>query len=1100
MNIQRRILWAILALALVGALVAGFVLFRRTSGAKDQFTQAMTLGQGFLEKGDATNAVAQYSDAVRLAPEHIDARLNLASACLLAGNSQAVLEHAQQALLLDPNSAAAHYLIGCARMRLNQPEQALQAFQNSQKIDPPVTALDYQIGLAHEQLGHLEDAIRQFETVVQFEPDHPSAHYQLSRLYQRAGRASEAASSLATHRQILAKNPGMSTGIAALEKCKHTQPRVAFVLAQPDAEGVPVRFVEATAQAFGDAAGQYHAPFAVLDYNRDGRNSLWVRQGTVFRLLDNTNGHFSALVQEFPASTNGDYRKVLVGDLNNDRFEDVIVLGEQVSHVFRFATNGQAREVTAAAGLKRLQAREGVLADLDFTGKLDLLSVLPGDQGIRVYRNLGNCYFQDNTATSGLPATIQGVEQVVVEDWNHEDVPGVFFVRKAEIPRFYPKQRAGGFFETNSAASLPQGHAITVADFNNDLRLDLIVAGKTDAQIVFGSMKDRAKLPLNGLQVKQFLAFDYDNDGWQDLIAWGQGVRVWRNRGKAGFQDATSALGLKDAGQIEDVQVADFDGDGDTDFVAASTNGLAFWRNDGGNANHQLKVRLVGNRSNSSGLGVRLEMVAGHWRSIRTRDRMPTEIGVGKTTKLEFLKTHWFDLATTLVDVSVEKDTLSLEELTLPTGSCPYLYTWDGKQFRFVTDILGASPMGLPLSEHRYVEADPEEYLALGNALQFPPKDGAYEIRITEELREVLYLDCVRLVAVDHPADTIVHTTSKMMPGKPFVPHELWTLRPRAKITQATRDDGLDLTSALRAVDLTNAGPARIREPQLRGLSEPWSIELSFDAIPAREPLVLVLNGWLRFGGGMANIGGAIDPNLPFPFPKLEAKLADGAWRPVDVMVGVPAGKTKTILADLTNKLPDGTQRLRLSCAFELYWDAISLAVKAESSLSKIHTLDPTQAELRWHGYGKFEDLPSFLPLTPRYDDVDPVPQWRRTPAGWCTRYGDVLELIRTGDNALALLNGGDEVALSFPAGQLSPIPEGQVRDFFLYAVGWDKDADFHVGQGWRVEPMPYIGMDDQAYGKPGFPSLPTADWQRKYNTRWVDSLVLKTLPAPVKR
>ncbi len=118
-----------------------------------------------------------------------------------------------------------------------------------------------------------------------------------------------------------------------------------------------------------------------------------------------------------------------------------------------------------------------------------------------------------------------------------------------------------------------------------------------------------------------------------------------------------------------------------------------------------------------------------------------------------------------------------------------------------MTDILGASPLGLPLSASRYLEADPEEFLALGNERQFPPREGAFELRITEELREVLYLDEARLVVVDHPAGTLVLPTSKLHPGKPFPPHELRTLRLLAPLKQANRSDGLDVTEALARTD-----------------------------------------------------------------------------------------------------------------------------------------------------------------------------------------------------------------------------------------------------------------------------------------------------------
>src|SRR5258708_29935441 len=87
----------------------------------DQFTQLMTRGNGFFEKGDTTNAITTYLKAIILAPESLDARLNLANAYLLAGDAPKVIDQCQQALNLDHNSAAAYYLRGCAYLRSNQP-------------------------------------------------------------------------------------------------------------------------------------------------------------------------------------------------------------------------------------------------------------------------------------------------------------------------------------------------------------------------------------------------------------------------------------------------------------------------------------------------------------------------------------------------------------------------------------------------------------------------------------------------------------------------------------------------------------------------------------------------------------------------------------------------------------------------------------------------------------------------------------------------------------------------------------------------------------------------------------------------------------------
>src|ERR1035441_6930830 len=204
--------------------------------------------------------------------------------------------------------------------------------------------------------------------------------------------------------------------------------------------------------------------------------------------------------------------------------------------------------------------------------------------------------------------------------------------------------------------------------------------------------------------------------------------------------------------------------------------------------------------------------------------------------------------------------------------------------------------------------------------------------------------------------------------------------------------------------------PVQLREPQLRGLAEPFSVTMDFGELPANRPLVLALNDWLRFGGGMANIAASLDANLPFPFPTLEAELPDGSWQKVDVDVGAPCGKTKTILVDLENKLPVGARQLRITTAFEIYWDSASLCEKVSSGQNKQFQLSSDHMDLHWRGFSEFQNLPACLPLTPDYAKVHADPPWRRTPSGWCTKYGEVNELVQKSDDALVLLNGGDEL------------------------------------------------------------------------------------------
>jgi len=1088
---SKRLIWVGGALLAVAIAAGAFLLFRPPAAA--EFAWLMNRGNGLFEKGDAPAAIAVYTRALRLSPESTDVRLNLANACLLAGRADDAARMGREALALDPKNAAAYYLLGCALLRANQPEPAAQAFQQSWKIDPAVPALDFQMGMAQAELGQVPDAIRDFEGVIRAEPDHPSAHFQLSRLYRQAGRTDDAARELAEHQRILARRNGVPVTAVALERCKYTQPLAPFILAQPERRGIPVRFTDDTAAAFGALAAATRGPVAVIDYDRDGRPSLLAPSaGGGFVLLDNRGGRFAALGKPLPAPAAAGYRAALTGDLDNDGVDDVVVLGEQDSRVFKFAPHGRIRDATRAAGLDGVKAGAGLLADLDFSGNLDLVAIAPGGAGLGLYRNLGNFYFDANWNDSGLPSALPGATQVLTEDWNNEGLPGVFVARAGAAPAYFAKQRAAAYAADNLTARWPAGAVLALGDLDNDLRPEAVIATAAALEILQRDQGRSLRLPLDGFPVSGLLPADFDNDGWADLIAWGrQGIQVWRNAGHAGFIDVTRALGLDRAGPVDGMVAADFDGDGDTDLVTWSEAGLRFWRNDGGNRNLQLKLRLAGNRSNTSSLGVRVEVLAGDWRTSRTVRQLPLEIGVGQHRQLDALKVHWFDLSTAQIDVPVGRDVLTVTEPTLPSGSCPYLYAWDGQGFRFVTDILGAAPLGLPMNEHHYVPADAEELLALGGEAKFPPRNGAYEVRITDELREALYLDEAHLVAVDHPRGTIVGATSKMRPGPPFPPHELWTLRPLAAPRHAVRSDGLDVTAALAAVDGRMASPVALRRPQLRGLAEPYAITLDFGPLPVERPLVLALTGWLHFGGGMANIAGAIDPTLPFPFPLLEAELADGTWRRVEVAVGTPAGKTKTILVDLAGRLPAGARRLRLSTAYEIHWDAALLCERAGETATRAVDLRPNRTDLRWRGYGRFADLPASLPLTPIYDAVSPTPPWDRTPSGWFTRYGPVDELVARRDDRLALLAGGDELALSFDAAGLPPPAPGLTRDFFLHVVGWDKDSDFHVGEGWQVGPLPFAGMDDQAYGREARPSRLDDAWIKEYNTRWVDPVVV---------
>lgn len=1068
----------------------------------DQFLSLMNAGKNYLDQGDATNALAIYQKALAIAPNDIDAHLNLANAHLLAGAALEAVRAAEEVLKLDPNSAAAYFIKGSACLRLANPEEAVKAFENVLKIDPSETAAFFQLGKARMELRQWDEAITAFKEGIAMDPNHlhRAAHYLLGQALLRAGRKEEAQQEFQQHQASL--ELGASPGnTSTFERSKYTQARVPFKLEQPDPAGIKVRFVDATRQVLGESARSFSGPIGLIDVNQTGWNSLFVLEtGKGFRLLWNTNGAFSPPEASYPAIPGGRYYKMLTGDLQNDRYPDLVVLGDLGSHVFTFGTNGLVRDVSSLSRLNPLRALDGTLMDLDFTGKLDLIAITAKTNDARIYRQFGPLLFSDITFTSGVPASLENAQAVMMEDWNRDGNMDVIVSRKEGAPLLLEKQR-GGRLTPREPAHWAAGAVFCTGDFDNDLRPDLAVAGEGKISLCFNG-GTRKEIVFSGkANFRQMVAVDYDNDGWLDLWGAGDSLRVWRNLGLTGFQEQTAQIGLDqfDGGAVSSLHFADFDMDCDSDAIAAlAGGGLRYLRNEGGNAHAQVKVRLLGNRSNASGLGCKVEIETGGLRLLRTVQRLPIEIGVGKYQKLDSFLVHWFNWPQGSADMPIDcREPLVVLELFIQEGSCPYLYAWDGERFRFVTDILGTAPLGLPVAAGRYIEADPEEFVWIGDEKMFPARDGHYLLQITEELREVLYLDEAKLVVADHEPGTEVHPTDKLLPGKPYPPGTIMTLHQEHPLRRAEMLDGREVTSDLKTVDGRRVSPPRLRVPQLRGLAEPHGLILDFGPLDTSRPLVLVMNGWLRFGGGMANVAASQDPSLPFPFPALEAEIAPETWKTVEVTVGAPSGKTKTILVDLEGKLAPGTRRLRLSGAFEIHWDRIALLEKKPNASTRITFVTPTSADLHFRGFSPLEDLPPDWPLTPDYHRVSANSYWTILPGGWCTRYGDVSGLIASRDEGLALINAGDELSLKFAADSLPPKPEGSARDFFLYADGWDKDSDFHVAAGAQVEPLPFHGMNDQLYGREKRPSFPSDELHRKYNTRWVEGSALRQAARP---
>jgi len=316
---------------------------------------------------------------------------------------------------------------------------------------------------------------------------------------------------------------------------------------------------------------------------------------------------------------------------------------------------------------------------------------------------------------------------------------------------------------------------------------------------------------------------------------------------------------------------------------------------------------------------------------------------------------------------------------------------------------------------------------------------------------------------------------------------------PRAArpLAAATDDQGIDLLEELSSIDRRYAEPPPTL--RFRGYSRLHTLTLDLGTLPAgnaaQTSVVLLLHGWIDYADSTSEIGAA-QAGVSLVAPFLEA--SDGtSWIPVPVRVGSPAGLPKTMLIDLTGKLPPGHHLVRITTSMRIYWDQARVATDfAAPASATLTALDADMASLRYRGFPAMTSPDGRPPESYDYaKDQGPV-HWK-TMIGAFTRYGDVRDLLGDVDDRYVITRPGDEVVLEFSSSRLPPLAPGHVRDYLLYADGFGKDMDLNSARPDTVGPLPWHGMPSYPpakgegfpYGRPGM-----MEYLDAYQTRLVTS------------
>jgi tetratricopeptide (TPR) repeat protein len=1046
-------------------------------------------------------------------------------------------------LEIDPSDVGASVNLGQILAQQRRYPEAIAAFRRALAAEPYNITASYSLAQALLRAGQREEGqrlLKEFQELRQ-----SGAGTSIGTSYLEQGRYAEAVVSTGAEPGLVdAATPDVTFADATtniLPGAQKTTP----------AAGVPVmgrsfKAAELNDAAKAEIARAFSGGMVLFDYDGDGDLDLFEVLPEGNRLQRNDGGRFTDVTQASGlAGGKGVGIGAVAGDYDNDGRPDLFVLRYGGNALYHNDGGGKFADVTAAAGIPPYPflAISAALVDVDHDGDLDILIAgfvdlaraapgganqtltFPGDFPAApnmLLRNNGDGKFTDVTAEAKIAGPAGRAMAVVPTDYDNRRDVDLLILNYGAAPTLFRNLRNKTFRDVAAEVGLGvKGDFVSVAagDVNKDNYTDFYFGSASGAGI-FALSDGRGRFVTSsgpagaqGASAAQFL--DYDNDGLLDLVAISErGVRVWRNIGNR-WVDASEraverdlAAGGAPAAARAVLASGDLDGDGDTDLLAREASGaLRAARNEGGNRQHSIRIQLAGRVSNRSGIGAKVEARAGSLRQkLETYAASPAPapadviFGLGARTAPDAVRILWpagivqaeTEFAASGADARKTALSLAVTELDRKPSSCPYLFAWNGERFEFITDFMGGGEMGYWVAPGIWNQPDPDEYVRIRGD-QLKARNGRFELRVTNELEEVLYLDRLQLIAVTHPENVEVFPDEGLAHSpRPF---RLYAARDMRPPVAAFDDHGHDVRARIERMD--RQYPDDFRKERIRGYAEEHTLTL--DLGPSTpEKALLLLTGWTDYAFSSDNVAAA-QRGLSLVPPSLQVKDARGHWQTVIKDIGIPVGRPQTLVVDLAGKFPTANREVRLVTNMRIYWDQIQVAAK-DREPARLTRLEPLVADLRWRGFSAETSPDHREPWSYDYERVSFASPWKVMP-GRYTREGDVRELLGRVDDMFVVSRPGDEIALSFDATRLPPLPAGARRTFLLYADGFSKEMDINSASPDRVAPLPFHGMKSYPYTAPdAYPMTPARRaYIERYNTRVVTVTVPQLLTGAAR-
>ena len=608
------------------------------------------------------------------APAARRARLHLAVGKdeLRLGNNAKAVDHLLEAYRLsDKSLVQPAFQLAVAYFRLGETENCF-LHPNPDRCILPIRGE----GVHHDQTG-ARQAIRYLREVLEKQPAHLPSRWLLNLAYMSVGEYPEQV----PHEHLVAP-----------EKFAPEAPFARFVDIGPEL-GLDVLSLSGGAVA-DDFDGDGWLDLVVSDWDPSAQ----------IRYFRNTgDGSFSERTREAGLTGILGGLNLIHADYDNDGDLDVYVLrgawlgrsGQYPNSLLQNDGQGRFSDVTMAAGLgeRHYPTQTGAWSDYDNDGDLDLY-VGNEDAPSQLFRNEADGTFEDVAPQAGV-TNGDMAKAVVWGDYDADRFPDLYVSNFGAPNRLYRNNGDGTFTDIarDAGVAFPfRSFPAWFWDFNNDGLLDLFVssyerdvtdvaadyfglpAERTEPDSLYqgdgrGGFRDVA-MEMNLTRVTQPMGSnfgDLDNDGYSDFYL-GTGYPEYEglmpnllflNRRGSRFADVTTAAGLGHLQKGHGVAFADFDHDGDLDLFlevggayAGDVFDNALFENPGF-GNHWLAVRLVGEDSNRSALGARIEAVIredGATRSVYRwvnsggsfgANPLRQHLGLGRAKSVDLLEIYW---------------------------------------------------------------------------------------------------------------------------------------------------------------------------------------------------------------------------------------------------------------------------------------------------------------------------------------------------------------------------------------------------------------------------------------------------------------------------